>query len=169
MGNNPPGVPLIETPVERAIREQAEENRREARAYNTGNSPAIDYRIVTRVIISTTTPPMPSVFAETREGGSIIAPGQANFQSTTRPVALPDDAIEAYQAKRAWLYVQAIARYRDVFGIPHWTTVCAYRAFGTSLSLTNFCPDGNDIDQNDDPDDPRSPEPADSQSVTPEP
>ena len=135
---------------------------------NSGKTPAIGI-IPQSIMFISASPPRMTTFplAPSPKSRSILAPGTANFKFTSNPRRFAVFEIAAYTKGDARLFIHAIVRYDDTFGISHWSTVCAYRSHGEDVTVVNFCAEGNDMDNNQTKDDPKSP--GERQPVTPSP
>lgn len=121
---------------------------------NTGKTPAIDVYVqhdlrgVDGVPPSVTRQRVEFVVPKVHASRSLSAPGARPQTFTTPPYELNEAAVMQYSGRRATIFINAIIRYRDTFGIPHWTTYCAYHLIGQGLAQVLFCSGGNATDHN---------------------
>ena len=88
----------------------------------------------------------------------IVSPRAQNIHFATDPLTLTTDAqVAAYNSGANSIYARGIMRYRNTFGIPHWTTFCIQHAHGVPLDEFNFCQQGNTMDHNQEQNDPDTP------------
>ena len=128
---------------------------------DTGKTPAIETINQSILAIATVIPPL-AVFRvpdpQNVNARSFIPPGIAGASFTTDPPLIPNDLLLAeYTNHRARLWLYAILRYSDTFQVPHWTRICAYHILGQIADQFSFCPTGNDLDHNQNPNDPGGP------------
>lgn len=78
---------------------------------------------------------------------AIVPPGVSGVQFTTGKLKFKSlSQVGLYESGVYKVYVQALIRYRDVFGKSHWTSVCAYHTYGARLDYFQFCEHGNEVD-----------------------
>jgi hypothetical protein len=82
-------------------------------------------------------------------GTSVIAPGSNPRISTGQfSFTNPDfSTLRLYLKREIVVFIIAKIRYRDIFNRAHWTTVCAFHAFGDPIDGFRLCRTGNRIDE----------------------
>lgn len=114
---------------------------------NHGKSPALNVITQSRFLISESEPLMSAFeLCESGRSTAVLAPGEASTTFKLKPRALAIKEAAIYRAKQANLYVHAIVRYKDIFQISHWTTLCMYHVYGEGLGTFHYCGHGNDMD-----------------------
>ncbi|MEX2304158.1 MAG: hypothetical protein WD733_24660 [Bryobacterales bacterium] len=126
---------------------------------NTGQTPAIDYAAGSRLYLLPQEPPVERFGFSDEPAGShpIIGPSGGIVDGRSRPWTPAATAIRGYVAGINRLYLRAFVSYRDVFGVPHWTAICAFHNYQSPLGEWLSCAEGNRVDANTDPEDPPIP------------
>jgi hypothetical protein len=114
---------------------------------NTGKTPALTEVNQSLVLMSTEIPPMTVSPVTTMGSHSVVPPGTPTMRFTTKPWLPPPVWISRYRDKAATLYLHAMIRYNDTFGINHWTSLCVFRTYGMPLNDFQYCEKGNEVDQ----------------------
>lgn len=124
---------------------------------NTGKTPSLSQTNQSKLYLWFGEPQM--TFPELNKTASIIIlpPSSENINSKTTPWKPESNLVKLYRAKTLNLYIHILIRYRDIFGTPHWTTVCAFHIYGNALSDFSYCHDGNEMDSNQNKSDPEVP------------
>jgi hypothetical protein len=71
----------------------------------------------------------------------------AKFNSNAYKPSAED--MRAYKDPKGYLFVTETVWYQDVFGTPHWSTVCRWHRYNTAFNDFGFCGWGNAVDRND--------------------
>jgi hypothetical protein len=118
---------------------------------NAGRTPALD--VVAQSMVWLWAPPseepMMTKFSEpTRGSVLILAPSATSSATRSDPWSPGEIVVRSYMEKRRNLFIHARVLYRDIFGVRHWTTACAFHVFGRELEGFTACRSGNDMDRN---------------------
>ncbi len=113
---------------------------------NTGKTPALHLNKLTGLLFAGAVPTV-NLKGLHGENSGIVFPGASGVSFDSGSFLVPTGMTAAYQAKNVRVYIRSLINYRDVFGLSHWTEVCAFHESGMDLTEFNFCGTGNDIDK----------------------
>ena len=114
---------------------------------NTGKTPARDLVGQVRVVMAKDYLARPEFAILSDDHPRIaLAPGPTNIHIDRDNQRFPAEHTRQYQEGEVRIYVHGRIIYKDVFGVAHQTTFCAFHAFGDEQGTLTWCPQYNTID-----------------------